>query len=383
MNFSLLLKPVAAACNLQCTYCYYRGSGHPGPGAESSLPRMRDDVLEAVLRAYMQTKQAIYSMVWHGGEPTLLPCTFFKDAVALQKRYAPPGARIANSIQTNGTLITDELAAFMAHYRFLCGVSLDGPPHIHDRSRKSRSGKGTHAAVQKGIATLVRAGVPVNLLVLVSAANVRQPLEVYRYLKHRGATHIQFIPCVEWDDRGGLRDYAITGPQWGEFLIAVFEEWYCDDMGRVSIRLFESILAKLVHHTAIDCYNGAACNRYLVVERNGDVYPCDFFVVPAYKLGNLLENSFGEILSSEIFRSFSDRKSKWPVACETCEYLSLCMGDCLKFRLDGNGGPGRMSALCRGWKIFYGQTLEHFRGIAGRLMPTGTPNRDGRFSGVG
>jgi len=367
MNFSLLLKPVAAACNLRCTYCYYRGSGHAEPGAGSSLPRMRADVLEAVLRAYLQTNQAIYSMVWHGGEPTLLPCAFYKEAVALQKRFAPPGARIANSIQTNGTLVTDELAAFMAHYRFLCGVSLDGPPPIHDAGRKTKAGHGTHAAVAKGIATLVGAGVPVNFLVLVSAANVRQPLEVYRYLKRRGATHIQFIPCVAWNGRGELRDYAVTGPQWGAFLIALFEEWFRYDMGRVSIRLFEAVLAKLVHRMAIDCTNGAACNRYLVVEHNGDVYPCDFFVRPAYRLGNLLDNSFAEILAAEPYRSFAARKTRWAAACETCEFLDLCMGDCLKFRMDRNNGTGRVSALCRGWKAFYGQTLERFQHLAHQM----------------
>lgn len=369
MTFSLLLKPVSAACNLKCRYCYYQGGEPPAAGGGAAFPRMSAAVLESTMRAYMQTDQDVYSMVWHGGEPTLLPRAFFAQAVALQKRYAVRGARISNSLQTNGTRISEDLAAFMAHYRFLCGVSLDGPRHVHDRYRTTAQGKGTHAAALEGMARLARAGAAVNTLAVVSAANVGSPVETYRYLKSTGATHIQFTPCVEYDTRRRLRAYAITGRQWGEFLIAVFEEWFRHDIGVVSIRLFEAVLARLVHGVAIDCYNSGACNRYLVVEHNGDVFPCDFFVRPAHKLGNVLENSFEEMLGGEPYRRFAAAKQRWGDACTACEFLALCMGDCPKFRMPAETGASRTSALCAGWKMFYGKTLGRFQRLADRLAP--------------
>ena len=369
MNFSLLLKPVSSACNLTCRYCYYRGEEPPAAGGGSVSPRMSAAVLEATVRAYMQTAQDVYTMVWHGGEPTLLPRSFFAQAVTLQKRCAARGARIANSIQTNGTRISDDLAAFMAHYRFLCGVSLDGPRQMHERFRRAGAGGGTHAAVLAGLARLSRAGVAVNILAVVSAANVGRPVETYRYLKSLGATHIQFVPCVEYDARHKLRAHAITGRQWGRFLVAVFEDWFRHDIGAVSVRLFESVMARLVHDIAIDCYNSAACNRYLVVEHNGDVFPCDFFVRPSHKLGNVLENAFEEMRGSEAYRNFAAGKQRWGAVCAACEFLPLCMGDCPKYRIPAENGAGRTSALCAGWKAFYGQTLGRFQRLADRLKP--------------
>jgi len=176
---------------------------------------------------------------------------------------------------------------------------------------------------------------------------------------------------VEYDDNQTLRDYAITGRQWGEFLVAVFEDWYRHDIGAVSIRLFESVLAQLVHKVAVDCYSSDACNRYLVVEHNGDVFPCDFFVRPEYRLGNILEHSFEEMRGSDAYQAFAAGKQRWGDACGTCEFLLLCMGDCPKFRIPAKTGAGRTSALCAGWKAFYGQTLDRFQRLADRLTPGG------------
>ncbi len=361
MSFSLLIKPASSDCNLRCRYCYYR--------KKSSAPRMGDEVLEQVIRSYMQTEQEIYSMVWHGGEPSLMPCSFFEKAIALQKRYAAKGSRISNSLQTNATIISEELAEFIGRYRFLCGASLDGPPDIHNLYRRTKTDSFTHEMTLQGISTLTKNRVPVNIMVLVSAANVNSPLDVYRYLKNKGFTHIQFIPCMEFDEKGVPFPFSIQAEEWGTFLVAVFNEWYKHDITSISIRLFESVLAGLVHNVAIDCYNSSSCNRYLVVESNGDVYPCDFFVQPEYKLGNIRENSFASILASPAYKSFSANKSRWHEDCSHCEFLKLCMGDCLKFRMYNNMASDNISLLCQGWKIFYRQTLDRFHDLATRLKP--------------
>lgn len=370
MAFSLLIKPASSDCNLRCRYCYYgqkKDSISQGRIPQSSSG-MSDTVLEKVIQSYMQTEQDIYSMVWHGGEPTLMPVSFFEQAIALQKQYAVKGARISNSIQTNATIISDNLASFMARYRFLCGVSLDGPPDIHNLYRKTSTGKNTHAWALNGIASLQKRGVPVNILVLVSQANVRKPLEVYRYLKKKGFTHIQFIPCLEYDKNGQPLEHSISGEEWGDFLVAVFNEWFRYDLTIFSIRIFESILAKLVYNTAIDCYNSDRCNRYLVVEQDGGVYPCDFFVEKEYLLGNLLEDSFEDIIGSTTYRQFYGKKVRWHTECDTCEFQNLCMGDCLKFRMCGNMQAHTLSPLCRGWKTFYEQTLSRFHSLSKHLM---------------
>jgi len=328
---------------------------------------MSDEVLEQVIRSYMSTEQDIYSMVWHGGEPTLLPRSFYEKGVALQKRYAVKGSRISNSLQTNGTLISGEQAEFFGRYRFLCGVSLDGPPKIHNLNRRTSAGKVSHEKTLQGISLLSKHGVAVNILVLVSSANVNHPLTVYRYLKKKGFTHIQFIPCMEFDEKGAPLPFSLAPKEWWEFLVAVFNEWYARDITRISIRQFESVLAGLVHNIAIDCYTGSCCNRYLLVEYNGDVYPCDFFVQPEYKLGNIQEDSFDSILASPGYQSFSANKSKWHERCAGCEFLKLCMGDCLKFRMHNSTPAENISSLCQGWKLFYHQTLDRFQDLAARL----------------
>ena len=367
--FSLLIKPVSDECNLACRYCYYHGCEGGGEGKPSRPLRMSVEVLTAVMRAYMQTDQAVYSMIWHGGEPTLLPAGFYEKTIGLQKQFARRGSRISNSIQTNGVKISESLARLMARYRFLCGVSLDGPPDLHDRYRRTKQGGKTHHRVMETCRKLARAGIPVNILVLVSQANVHAPRQLYDYLTRCGFNYIQFIPCVETDARGRRLDFSISAGQWGDFLLSIFNRWVERDTGHVSIRLFESILAKLVHGTAIDCYNSDACNRYLVVESNGDVYPCDFYVRPEHRLGNLLEQPFGEILEDGRYRMFSSAKRNYSANCTRCAFLDLCMGDCPKYRAGENAsGERRSSLLCSGWKHFFEASIDRFRYLAASIQ---------------
>ncbi len=364
-DFSLLIKPVGSACNLGCRYCYYGGGAAAPRRNADPAGFMNEAVLERTISAYMATDQTVYSMVWHGGEPTLLPASFYEKAVELEKRHAPGGARISNSLQTNGVDITQDLARLLGRYRFLCGVSMDGPPEAHDRYRRTPSGKATHHRVRAGMRTLAEAGVPTNTVAVVSRANVHRPVATYRYLRDAGATHLHFIPCVERDGQGDISRESVTAEKWGGFLVAVFDEWRAHDIGKVSVRLFESILAKLARGVSIDCYNGDRCDRYLVIEANGDIYPCDFYVTPAHRLGNIMDTTLERVRESREYERFARRKTDWSAQCDTCDLVSICMGDCRKFR----PGAAQRSLLCSGWKTFYTHALPFFSDIAARILP--------------
>ena len=325
---------------------------------------MPDHVLDRLIQSFMATRQTAYSMIWQGGEPTLMGHNFFQRVVDLQKKYGRAGSRIANSVQTNATLITPNLASLFASYRFLLGCSLDGPVHMHDQYRRAPGDKPSHHLAEKGIHILQDHRIPVNALVLVSQANVQSPIEVYEYLKGQGLTFLQFVPCVEFDDQGRLLPLSISGPEWGRFMLSIFEAWLAEDRTRISVRLFETILSKLVYGQARDCCFAPRCDHYFVVEYNGDIYPCDFFVFPEYKIGNIMDTSWSEVQSSPIAQRFASYKQEWNPDCDLCEYKNLCMGDCLKFRTNMLHGSGEKSWLCSGWKLFFSATLERFEMLA-------------------
>ena len=365
MNFSLLVKPASADCNLHCTYCFYLDRRFLYP--ESGRHRMSDEVLERMIAGYMQTRQQTYSFGWQGGEPTLMGAEFFKKVVLLQQRHGRPGAVVANGLQTNATLVTDDLATHLARYKFLVGVSVDGPEPVHDRYRTTVDGRGSHAAVLEGIETLRRHGVEHNILVLVSASNVERPREVYRYLVDMGVTYHQYIPCVEFDHSGALLPYSVSGEQWGRFLCGIFAEWAPTDTRKVSIRHFDSVLTMMVDGYPNVCHMGRNCCQYFVVEHNGDVYPCDFFVDADLKLGNIMTASWEDLAESPTFRDFGRQKSAWNSGCDECPYVEYCSGDCLKHRLYGSGDPSNLSLLCEGWKMFFSRSLPVFEGLAAEI----------------
>lgn len=360
--FSLLVKPASADCNLRCEYCFYLEKSALYPDVKRH--RMSDEILEQMVRTYMATEQPCYSIGWQGGEPTLMGIDFFRKVTGLQQEHGRPGSSVANGLQTNTTLMDDEFAEHLGKYNFLCGCSLDGPPEIHNKYRSTAGGRSTHASVMRGIETLKRHNVEFNILVLVSRSNVRQAREVYRYLTGLDFLHHQYIPCVEFGADGRLEPFAITGEEWGNFLCELFDEWHREDTQRVSIRHFDSILVKLVDGQANVCCMGADCRQYLVVEYNGDIYPCDFFVEPDLKLGNVMDTSWQEALESETYRDFGVRKAAWNAACKTCQWLNVCSADCIKHRARGGRGPENLSWLCAGWKKFHAHTEERFGELA-------------------
>ncbi len=362
-SFSLLVKPASADCNLACSYCFYARKKELYP--ESSAPRMDAAILDILIRRYMETAQPVYSMIWQGGEPALMGQSFFEQVIAAQKQYAPRGAYIANSLQTNGTLVNGKLSKLLKKYCFLVGCSIDGPAVLHDLHRKDCSGRGSHARVLRGVRLLREQGISPAALVLVSSGNVSEPLQVYRYLLAQGFDNLQFIPCVEFAPEGLLQSFSISGQQWGRFLLAVFNEWYAHKQWNIIIRNFESIAAQCIRAQPAECRFCTKCDQYLVIEYNGDIYPCDFFVEERYKLGNIREMTFEEARNSSRYREFSNSKSQVPQECAECEYLALCLGDCLHYRPMGD--TMRRSVLCDGWRLFFDATKKKFAELARTL----------------
>ncbi|MFX1489111.1 MAG: anaerobic sulfatase maturase [Promethearchaeota archaeon] len=362
--FSLLIKPASADCNLRCAYCFYIDHLR----FVEKHPRMSEDTLKKIIASYMRTNQnGNYAFGWQGGEPTLMGLKFFKKAIEFQTTYAPPGAIISNGLQTNGTLITNEMAKFFAEYRFLLGVSLDGPADLHNYYRKSIGLKPTHRLVLQGIERLKKYNVEFNILTLVNNITVERGTEIYKYLRDNGYNYHQYIPCVEFDENNKLKPFSITGEEWGAFLCDVFNEWIKNDINKVSIRLFDSVLNYLVSETYSVCYMGEDCCQYFVVEYDGSVYPCDFFVRKDLLLGNVKTDSWTELINSPKYHKFGAQKANWDVNCEKCPFINFCHGDCQKFRFHDSVSSKYLSILCKGWKKFYASTLPRFKTIADKI----------------
>ncbi|WP_455383438.1 anaerobic sulfatase maturase [Salinispira pacifica] len=416
--FSLLVKPASADCNLECTYCFYLDRKELYP--EHHRHQMSSQVLEQMIRSYIATDQPQYTFGWQGGEPTLMGRAFFRKVTELQERYGRRGATVTNGLQTNGTLLSDDLARHLAAYNFLVGISIDGPAELHNRYRLKVGGhRGTHADVIRGLELLRKHGAEFNVLTLVSTANVDHPREVYRYLRDElGVYYHQYIPCVEFDANGNLLPFSISGEQWGRFMNGIFDEWSGGDTRMVSVRHFDAVMSMLIEDRATMCTLGRDCRQYFVVEFNGDVYPCDFFVNRENLLGNVMRDNWYDMWRSPGYREFGAQKRRWNSECNGCPYLKFCAGDCIKHRVvpagtASAGGvavevagavvepqrglePARMSIpaaqpeaatlsrLCDGWKAFYGHTLGEFRQLAETVKRErtrsmlGLENRSGR-----
>ncbi|MDD5699244.1 MAG: anaerobic sulfatase maturase [Victivallaceae bacterium] len=362
-EFSLLIKPASCDCNLRCKYCFYlRKQEFFG----SCRHRMSDEVLEKLISSFTALEMPRHLFSWQGGEPTLMGADFFRKALELMYRSGR-GKKVVNTLQTNGMLLNDDWGQLLHDYNFLVGVSLDGLRSIHDENRRGPGGEGSHQQVLGALKLLERHKVEFNILTLVNRTNVSRPLEIYRYLKKLGIRYHQYIECVEYLPDGRLAPFAITGPEWGRFMSRIFDEWYRHDRYSVSVRLFDTILTKLLDRQAVACSMGRDCRQYLVIEYNGDVYPCDFFVEPRFKLGNILENSWEELLTSPLYEKFGLRKRASDEHCSACEWLELCAGCCPKNRPDYRGEARALSELCAGWKMFYVHTIGRFKSLAAEI----------------
>lgn len=346
-DFQVFAKPVGNACNLACQYCYYSAKAPAGSG-----PRMTDDILETYIRRHIQAHPGpVVRFSWHGGEPTLAGLDFFKRAVEFQKKYRPEDILIQNGIQTNGTLLDDAWCVFFKEAGFSVGLSLDGPERLHDQCRLTRSGQGTHSRVMQGLTLLKTYRIPRDILCVVHHHNVDHPLEVYHFFKAAGATYIGFLPVVKEPD-------SLDPEKFGDFLCAVFDEWKAHDIGRIRIQIIEETLATAMGQDHGLCVFRKECGEIPVVEANGDVYPCDHFVRPAYKLGNLDTLSLETLIRDSLGSFGREKLTGLPHLCKSCEVLAFCNGGCPKDRLQPIPGSKRtLNHLCPAYKKFFTHCL--------------------------
>ena len=358
--FHLLSKPTGAICNLDCAYCFFLAKEMLYPGSRF---RMADELLEKYIRQLIEAHQSPeVTIAWQGGEPTLMGLNFFQRSIEHAQKYLRPGQTIQHTIQTNGTLLNDEFAAFFKENNFLVGISIDGPREMHDAYRHDKGGAPTFDKVMRGLSFLKRHGVEWNALTTLNQANVDHPVKVYRFLRDEcGARFIQFIPIVERLHVNGVpygsavTERSITARQYGQFLIDVFEEWVRHDIAAVYVQMFDVALANWYGEPPGLCVFSRTCGTALALEHNGDLYSCDHFVEPAHKLGNINETHMIELVASDKQLKFGhDKFDTLPRYCLDCDVRFACHGACPKDRFIAtpDGEPG-LNYLCAGYKMFF------------------------------
>ena len=385
----VMLKPAGAHCNLACKYCYYLEKNKLYPTAQRHL--MSDEMLEQFTREYIEAQtmnQVLFT--WHGGEPLLRSIDFYRKALSLQQKYAG-GRCIDNVIQTNGTLLTDEWCEFFAQNHWLVGISIDGPQPDHDHYRLTAAGKPSWKKVMQGIKLLKKHGVEWNAMAVVNAYNANHPMEFYRFFKENGCQFLQFTPIVERQTRHedgrtlasladkdeiSLSEASVAPEQWGYFLCAIFDEWVRKDVGKIFVEIFDCTLANWMGISPGICAYSKECGHAGVMEHNGDVYSCDHFVFPEYKLGNIRDHSLIYMLYGEQQQEFSRLKhSSLPRQCKECDMEFACHGECPKnrFMKDQYGDSG-LNYLCPGYYHYYQHVAPYMDYMKQELMAQRPPS---------
>lgn len=385
----VMLKPAGAHCNLACKYCYYLEKNKLYPTAQRHL--MSDEMLEQFTREYIEAQtmsQVLFT--WHGGEPLLRSIDFYRKALSLQQKYAG-GRRIDNVIQTNGTLLTDEWCEFFAQKHWLVGISINGPQPDHDHYRLTAAGKPSWKKVMQGIKLLKKHGVEWNAMAVVNAYNANHPMEFYRFFKENGCQFLQFTPIVERltrhedgrtlasladKDEISLSEASVAPEQWGYFLCAIFDEWVRKDVGKIFVEIFDCTLANWMGISPGICAYSKECGHAGVMEHNGDVYSCDHFVFPEYKLGNIRDHSLIDMLYGEQQQEFSRLKhSSLPRQCKECDMEFACHGECPKnrFMKDKYGDSG-LNYLCPGYYHYYQHVAPYMDYMKQELMSQRPPS---------
>jgi uncharacterized protein len=355
-EFQVYAKPVGPLCNFNCVYCYY--SKNPDLKADINSKCMPDGLLEDYIRQHIEASSGpTISFSWHGGEPTLLGLDYFRNIVALQRKYLPRDKQIFNGIQTNGLRIDEDWCRFLSSERFGVGLSLDGPPELHDCYRLTCGGEPSHAHALRAFERLRRSGIQCDILCAVHDRNVLHPLAVYRYFRAIGGRYIGFLPIVERmsKSQSEVAPYSTPAEAFGEFLCAIFDEWKNQDIGRVSIQIFEEAIRPLQGSEHSLCIFRKICGDIPVVERNGDYFPCDHFVDAQHHLGNIQKTPLIRLLDSREQKDFgAAKRSTLPQHCLQCDVLDMCNGGCPKdrFLMTPEGEPG-LNYLCRGFKRFF------------------------------
>jgi len=365
---SLLIKPASAVCNLDCSYCFYLDR-EADPYQALPGRRMTLETLERMVDTFLFYSYPASIFAFQGGEPTLAGPAFFESLVEFQKRYGRNGQSVSNAMQTNGILLDDAWCRIFKETQWLIGISLDGPEPAHDLYRVNKAGAGTWRKVIQGVDCLKKNGVEFNVLCVLSQANVGQPKELYRFFRAPDIEHIQFIPLSEFDGLGQPLPFTITPEQYGRFLCETFDLWW-PDRRRVRIRYFDNIAEALAGQKPGTCTMHETCDSYVVVEYNGDVYPCDFFVEEGWKLGNVNDDSWSEIARRQRRYQFAATKTIPHAECQVCEYQSICHGGCPKHRHDQRGQFSDLDYFCSAYKMIFAKAVgplrEEVKRIAGR-----------------
>jgi uncharacterized protein len=390
----IVAKPTGPACNLNCAYCFYLEK-HALFDREKDL-RMSDEVLSAFIRSYIEAQPSpVIEFVWQGGEPTLLGIDFFQRVIDRQRPYAGRKT-IANSLQTNGTLLDDRWCRFLKQHNFLVGLSLDGPREIHDLYRRDRAGKGTFDKVLRGLKLLQKHGVDVNVMASVGRETARHPLDVYRFFRNEGVEFIQFVPIIERlpadaEKQSGFRlagpaslnqeeanreitPWTVLPEEYGDFLIAIYEEWVRRDVGKTFVMNFEWALNAWIGNPSPVCIHSKRCGSSVVIEHNGDLFACDHYVYPRFRLGNILTDSLPKMVKASVDSGFGPAKeNSLPRWCRECEVLAACQGGCPKHRFASTcqGEPG-LHYLCPGYRKFFRHIRRYLRAMT-TLLENGLP----------
>jgi uncharacterized protein len=354
--FQILIKPASGDCNQECQYCFYRDIPrlyYP----ETSIHRMSDDVHRNLIQKYLELEFQENVFSWQGGEPTLMGLDFFKRTIKYQEKFGMPGQSIGNALQTNGSLLDEEWAQFLHDNKFLVGISLDGPEKIHDASR----GKGTWRKAMDAIELLQTHQVDFNILTVIHKGNFTAISRIYEFHLENGFKHLQFIPALDVDNQTGVaKNHSLSPEEYSLYLKTLFSEWIqCDESKRPRIRFFDALIRYSMKLDPGLCYTSPDCGRYLVVEHNGDIYPCDFFVKPSWYLGNISEDSWNILLKRR--QKFVKKRQTFDHVCRTCLWWSLCIGGCIKDRLYSlNNHPSR-TYFCDSLKAFFNIFFESIR----------------------
>jgi uncharacterized protein len=424
--FHVMTKPNGPACNLGCEYCFYLEKAELYPDREDF--GMDEETLETYVRQYIEAQPGpVVTFAWQGGEPTLLGVEFFEKALQYQKQYAPPGVEVQNCLQTNGTLLDEEWCRFLAAEDFLVGISIDGPRELHDAFRSTRADGPTYDRVMEGLELLQTFDVEHNALCVLNSVNSRRPLDVYRFFRRQGIEWIQFIPLVEpvtgegpssdgepdpavdsddetiadgrtapsWVlERGGavrerdadydavldaarsapIGDRSVDPARYGEFVVTVFEEWVRNDVGDVSVRLFDQVLEVALQGSASLCVLSETCGSQVAIEHNGDVYACDHYVDPGFRRGNVHETHLATLVECDDQQAFGEYKREGlPERCRDCDVRAFCNGGCPKnWHLETPAGESGLNYLCAGYRRFFTHVqpyLELVERVAGDGLP--------------
>ncbi|PRY23583.1 uncharacterized protein CLV78_10473 [Aliiruegeria haliotis] len=393
--FSIMTKPIGPRCNIDCTYCYYLEKEKLFPSEKKF--RMSDEVLETyilqLIEASVEAGMPEVLFAWQGGEPTMLGVGYFQKIVELQKKHAPPGVRISNSLQTNGMLLDDSWGTFLAENGFLVGLSIDGPKKIHNRYRIDRAGRPTFDAVMRGLEVLQRHGVDHNALTTVHRANSGKGKEIYRFLKGVGFDYLQFIPIVERSAREGdglasapqvdmdpgnsVTDWSVSPRAYGKFLCDIFDSWYRNDIGEVFVQFFDVQLGLWMGHDAGLCVFAETCGNGLALEHDGSLYSCDHYVYPEYRLGKIGETHLRDMVWTDRQDSFGqDKKNGLTQQCRDCSFRFACNGGCPKHRFAVNKlGEAGHNYFCESYTMFFRHCGPRLQDMA-RLIASGRPAAD-------